>query len=44
MTLKESYAFIRHPSFPSNIFFHADDIIDGNGIDGPIRALLCRFA
>ena len=43
MTLKESYGFIRHPYFPSNIYFHADDIIGGNGIEGLNTGALVSF-
>lgn len=32
VTLSTTYGFIRHPSFPSNLFFHRDDLQDGTSI------------
>ena len=43
VSLKDTYGFIRHPSFPSNIFFHAGNVVDSNGIDGLNTGALVSF-
>lgn len=43
VTLKESYGFIRHPSFPDNIFFHSTDVIDADGIASLNTGALVSF-
>jgi cold shock CspA family protein len=32
VNLKEGYGFIRHPSFPRNVFFHLNDAADGESL------------
>jgi cold shock CspA family protein len=44
VTLKDSYGFIRHPSYPENIFFHTSDVNGTGGVNSLNTGALVSFS
>ncbi|WP_168176532.1 cold shock domain-containing protein [Williamsia sp. 1135] len=43
VSIRENYGFVRHPSYPDNLFFHADDVFDKGGFEIINSGALVRF-
>ncbi|GAA1616197.1 hypothetical protein GCM10009789_82760 [Kribbella sancticallisti] len=44
VSMQPAYGFIRHPRFPSNLFFHRDDLLDSGSMEELRVGTLVRFS